>query len=177
MFLGIKLLFLLIISPIIIWILFIGLKNSEKIFGKLIIWGFAIVVISFVIVMTVGLLAKKKVLEKNDFYGEYTIDRNYFKGKQADWQYDNFRFEITKDDSIFFYVTEGEKKEKTYKGNITTVKPYSSERLVIRMEQPTHHILKTNPTIYRQAWDFYMVFKSPKFNNMFFRKGEWEMIE
>ena len=177
MFLGLKILFLLIISPFIIWILVIGINNKGKIIGKLILLGFAVGFVFIVVSIIISLLSRKKVLDKSDFYGEYTIDRNYFEGKQADWQYDHFRFEITKDDSIFFYVTEKEKILKTYKGTITTLKPYSSERLVINMEQPSHHILTTNPTIYRKSWDFYMVFNSPKFYNMFFRKGNWEKIE
>ena len=35
---------------------------------------------------------KKNIIDKSDFYGEYKIDRNYFSGKQADWQYNNSRF-------------------------------------------------------------------------------------
>jgi hypothetical protein len=31
-------------------------------------------------------LTTKKKLDKSDYYGEYIIDRNYFSGKQADWQ-------------------------------------------------------------------------------------------
>ena len=122
-------------------------------------------------------LWEKKVLDKSDFYGEYIIDRNYFSGKQADWQYNNFRFEIKKNDSIYFYVTDGKIINETYKGTISTLAPYKSARLVIEMEKPTHHILTTNPTIYREVWDFFMVFNSPKFHNMYFRKGEWKEIE
>jgi len=177
MFLGLKILFLLFISPFIIWLLVIGINNKEKIIGKLILLGFAVGFVFILVSMIISILGRKKVLDKRDFYGEYVIDRSYFKGKQADWQYDHFRFEITKDDSIFFYVTEKEKILETFKGTITTLKPYSSERLVIHMEQPSHHILTTNPTIYREPWDFYLVFNSPKFYNMFFRKGKWRNIE
>ena len=122
-------------------------------------------------------LWEKKVLDKSDFYGEYIIDRNYFSGKQADWQYNNFRFEIKKNDSIYFHVTDGKIINETYKGTISTLAPYKSARLVIEMEKPTHHILTTNPTIYREVWDFFMVFNSTKFHNMYFRKGEWKEIE
>jgi len=45
------------------------------------------------------------------------------------------------------------------------------------MTQPTIHILASNPTTYRNAWNFYLVFNSPKFGNMFFKKGKWEEIE
>ena len=38
------------------------------------------------------------------------------------------------------------------------------------------HILETNPTIYREPFDFYLVFKSEKFNNVFFEKGQWKSL-
>ncbi len=41
----------------------------------------------------------------------------------------------------------------------------------------THQILASSPTIYRDSWDFYMVFKSKKYYNMFFRKGKWKSID
>ena len=177
MFLGLKLLFLILISPFIIGLFIYGLKKKSKFIGKsiLTIYTFGI---GFIVIMSIsGILAKKKVLEKSDFYGEYAIDRNYFSGKQADWQYNNFRFEIKENDSIYFYVTDEEIINETYKGTISTLAPYKSARLVIEMEKPTNHILTSNPTIYREAWGFFMVFKSPKFNNMYFRKAEWKTIE
>jgi hypothetical protein len=135
----------------------------------LILFGFA---------MYLGKIIKaKKVLEKEDYFGEYTIDRDYFTGKQTDWQYNHYRFKIKENDSIYFYVTDREKINETYKGVISTLASYRSARLVIEMESPIHHVLTTNPTIYREAWGFFMVFKSPKFNNMYFRKAEWKPIE
>jgi hypothetical protein len=122
-------------------------------------------------------LTSKPKLDKDDYYGEYVINRDYFKGEQTDWQYNHFRFEITDKDSILFYVTDKEKILKTYRGTIKTTTPYSSARLIIEMEQPTHHILTSNPTTYRSAWDFYLVFNSPEFYNVFFEKGKWKAIE
>jgi len=177
MFLGIKLLFLLIISPIFLWILFFCINNYKKIIGKIILLLFLLGFFLFVSLWTISVVNQKINLDKDDYYGRYIIDRNYFKGKQTDWQYDHFRFEITKDDSIFFYITEKEAITKTFKGVITNVKPFSSERLVIKMEKPTHHILTSNPTIYRGTWDFFMVFNSPQYYNMFFRKGKWNNIK
>ena len=125
----------------------------------------------------VGMLVDKKKLARDDYNGQYVIDRTYFPGRQADWQYDNFRFEIKDNDTIYFYVTDKDKISQIFKGTVTTVKPYSSERLVINMIQPTHHVLTTNPTIYREAWSFYLVFNSPKFGNMYFTKGQWKPID
>ena len=177
MFLSLKLLFLILISPFIIGIFLYGLKKKTEFIGKTILSICTIGMLFVSATLIVGILSKKKVLDKSDCYGKYTIDRNYFAGKQADWQYNNFRFEIKKNDSIYFYITDGEKTYKIYKGKISTLTPYKSARLVVEMVKPTHHILTTNPTIYREPWDFFMVFNSPKFNNLYFRKGEWEKIE
>ena len=45
------------------------------------------------------------------------------------------------------------------------------------MEEPNHHILIENPTTYRQVWNFYLVFNSKKFNNVFFKKGNWKPLK
>lgn len=177
MFLGLKLLFLLLISPIIIGVFIYGLKRKTESSGKIILTLYAIGFSSILLLWIIGTLNQKKVLEKSDFYGEYIIDRDYFSGKQADWQYNNFRLEIKENDSIYFYVTNGKLIKETYKGAISTVAPYQSARLKMKMDLPTHHVLNSNPTIYRESWDFFMVFNSQKFHNMYFRKGEWKEIE
>lgn len=166
-------LFILLISFVL---LLYSYKTENYGFRKLIIkvWIFAI---SFVVLGNVfRLILTKKVLVKEDYYGEYIVNRNYFAGKQADWQYNNFRFQIKENDSIYFYVTNKEKIHKTYKGIITTKKPFNSERLIIIM-QPSHHIIESNPTIYRNTWGFDLVFYSNKFNNVYFTKGKWKRIE
>jgi predicted choloylglycine hydrolase len=122
-------------------------------------------------------LTENKDLKRKDYYGQYVVNRNFFKGRQADWQYNTFRFEIRNNDSIYFFVTDREDILETYRGSVTTTKSCRSERLIINMEQPTHHILSGNPTTYRSTWSFYLVFHSPKFNNVFFKKGTWKALE
>jgi hypothetical protein len=119
------------------------------------------------------------VLDHEDYYGEYVIKRDFFKGPQSDWQYNHFRFNIKENDSIYFHVTEKERILKTYRGIIETKKRYhkSSSTLIVKMAGQPHHILYYNPTTYRSAWSFYLVFNSPKFYNVFFKKGEWEPID
>jgi len=177
MFLGLLLLFLIIILTIIIWLFIYGVKNKTRFIGKIILSFYALFVLLISSLTIYGFLSRKMTLDKDDYHGDYIINRNYFKGKQADWQYDHFRFSIKKNDSIFFYITDKEKIEKIYKGKIRTTNRYhQSERLVINMDQPTHHVLSTNPTTYRKAWSFILVFKSPKFNNMYFKKGKWKPV-
>ena len=168
--------FVFIVLPISI-ILFLSFILTKKFFGIALIGMWGGMIFLWILSAILQPFYTKKVLDKSDFYGEYVIDRDYFSGKQADWQYNSFRFEIKENDSIYFYTTDGKIINETYKGNISTRAPYQSARLVIKMEKPNHHILTTNPTIYRESWDFFMVFNSPKFNNMFFRKGEWKEID
>jgi hypothetical protein len=162
----------------IIAILFVLLVATKKqLFGKAIA-GIIIGISTLVLFSSVmSFLNSKTELNKNDYYGSYIVDRNYFPGKQADWQYNSFRFDIKDNDSVYFYHLSNNKIIKTYKGSISTVKPFNSQILVMHMEQPTHHILTTNPTIYRGSWDFELVFNSTKFNNMFFKKGDWQPIK
>jgi hypothetical protein len=174
---GFNLFFIFILVPLTGILLIAWLLSRKLWVGKIlgIIWIgiFGLALLSGV----ARWLTSKTELDKDDYYGEYVINRDYFKGKQTDWQYTHFRFEITDEDSIFFYVTDKEKILKTFRGTIKTTTPYSSARLIIEMDQPTHHILTSNPTTYRSAWDFYLVFKSPKFYNVFFEKGKWKPIE
>ncbi len=121
-------------------------------------------------------LFHKKNLNKNDYHGTYIINRSYFAGKQADWQYNHFRFEIKDNDSIYFYATNGAKILKTYKGKVSTTENYVSARLILHMDSNTHHIMSQNPTTVRSAWGFTLIFRSPKFNNVYFNKGDWEAL-
>ena len=169
--------FIFIVLPISVILFLLWILTQKKFFGFALIEMWGGMILLWILSAVLQPFYTKKVLDKSDFYGEYIIDRNYFSGKQADWQYNNFRFEIKENDSIYFYVTDGRIINETYKGKISTLVPYQSARLVIEMEKPSHHILTTNPTIYREVWDFFMVFNSPKFNNMYFRKGKWKEIE
>jgi hypothetical protein len=171
---GFNLFFVFILVPLTAILLLTWLISGKLLFGKILgfIWLgiFGLGALS----LTLQALTAKKVLKKKDYYGQYIIDRDFFRGKQANWQYDHFRFEIKENDTIYFHTTNKEKIVKTYFGKISTTSPYGSERLVINMNQPTHHITMSNPTIYRSAWSFYLVFYSPNFNNVYFKKGKWK---
>lgn len=152
-----------------------GIATFPKAFARITLFFVAL----FTLAWVTSPFRTKMVLDKEDYYGEYIINRKYFPGKQADWQYNTFRFEIKENDSIYFYVTDQSKILEVFRGKIRTTDPrnYSSCRLIIDMEKPTHHILSDNPTTYRDVWNFYLVFESPKFHNVFFTKGEWEPID
>ncbi len=174
---GFNLFFIFILLPITGMLLLAWLLTKKKKFGKILgLIGLGISGL-VILIITIQTLSDKKKLKMGDYYGEYIVNREYFAGRQADWQYNSFRFEIKENDSIIFYVTDKEKIIKTFGGKITTTKGYTSERLILAMEQPTHHIMTSNPTTYRSAWSFYLVFYSPKFNNVYFKKGQWKPID
>jgi hypothetical protein len=171
---GFNLFVVFILVPLTGIFLAVRLLTGKKIFGR--IPGFIWLGI-FILALVAGAvqrLTAKTELKKKDYYGQYTVRRDFFPGRQADWQYDSFRFEIKENDSIYFYVTDREKILKTYKGTVRTTASYRSARLIVNMEQPTHHIMTSNPIIYRSARSFYLVFYSPKFNNVYFKKGQWK---
>ncbi len=165
--------FFLVIVPINILLILIWLLTRNAILGKSILYFWIFIFGIAFFEDEIRTIYRIKKLQRDDFIGEFVIDRKYFAGKQANWQYDNFRFEIKENDSIYFYVTNKEYVIKTYKGKVEYTNPYGSNRLKIIMNQPTHHILNSNPTIFRSRWSYFMVFNSPKFGNMFFEKGSW----
>jgi len=174
---GFSLFFAFILLPLTGILLLFWLFSKEKFFGKTLGFIWLAIIGLVVFVMTAQWLTAKTELDKEDYYGQYVIDRNFFSGKQADYQYNTFRFEIKENDTLYFYETDKEKILQTYKGSITTNDAYISERLSINMDTPIHHILTSNPTTYRSAWSFYLVFYSPEFNNVFFKKGRWKSID
>ena len=173
---GFTLLLVFIIFPLTILLLLVWVISQKKVYGKILSYLWLGLIGFIALIYTIGSLTADKILSKEDYYGHYIIDTSYFKGKQANWQYDNFRFEIKENDSLYFYVTDKERILKTYKGTIKTTDPsiYKSVRLSINMEQPAIHVLTSDPTVYRSAWSFFLVFHSDKFNNMYFRKGTWK---
>ena len=177
MFYTFRFLLLLVAAPFALAVFWYGMSNRDSPLGKVILVGFITGGLLLSTLIIIGILSKKKVLDREDFHGTFVVDRSYFKGMQVDWQYEHYRFEITEQDSILFHVTDGRQIMKTYRGTVSYPSPYGSARLHLCMELPTHHILSSDPTIYRSAWDYYVVFHSPRYHNVFFRRGEWLPIE
>lgn len=116
----------------------------------------------------------KKTLEREDIYGEYVIDRTKFPGRQADWQYNHFRLEITQRGKVYFRVTENERIVRTYEANYSFPRTSGTPTISCYFDRPAHHIVAQDPTLYRQPFSFYFVFESSKFGNVFFTKGTLE---
>ena len=123
---GFSLILLFIIFPLTVIFLVLWISSKKRVFGKILglIW---ITILLLVFAQKICMWSTaKKILKKEDYYGEYIINRDYFPGKQANWQYDHYRFEIKENDSIFFYLTDREKILKTFRGRIATTSTYSS---------------------------------------------------
>lgn len=150
---------------IILWTLL-----RKVVFVKLLglLWaGLALLV---VVVGFVQVFTTKMKVTKGDIYGKYVIDKSKFPGEQAEWQYDNFKFEITKDNVFYFTYKNSSGEYETEVVPVEFLEHYYSDRLVIDKDSTRHHIIVDNPTLYRDVWTFYYVFESDKFGNVFFKK-------
>jgi len=83
---GLGLFFILIILIPISLLLTIGwVGGKNRVYGIIlgIIWsGLFVLILASVIGQKIN---AKKILEKEDYYGQYVIDRNHYAGKQPDW--------------------------------------------------------------------------------------------
>jgi len=164
----------------IIWILtYLKWKSHLVLYFLISVW---VIFIGLILLVSIsGPYRSSMSLLKEDIYGEYVIDRTKFAGKQAEWQYEHFRFELTEEDQMIF-------KEKIYDGywksdtvNITFssgyyddhLSEYCNQKIRIQSDSTNHHIIHDNPTLFRKRKHFYYVFDSEKFDNVFFIKKKW----
>lgn len=172
MFPGLK----FILFSIIILMLFIhSTKNvvrynnsKDKIFFKkaLILW---LLVASFIgIVVLLSWYFSPISVDKHLIIGTYEIDTKLYPGKNANWQKEHFRFQITEDDQFIFYERLADKTERVSYGRVKWAKE-RTEKWSILIEKP-HHVIDQHPVLYRSNRGFYYVFRSKLFGNMFFRK-------
>ena len=147
-------------------------KNKRIVRLILISWGVVLggvfSLIAFASVMK--FFTEKEQLERNDIYGSCVIDRSIFPGKQADWQYNHYRFEITTQDSFKLHYMEKGRIIKTYKAKVKFLDGYKC-RLTLKADSPGFHLIDPAPTLYRRVFSFYYVFTSPLYHNVFFTKG------
>ena len=176
---GFNLFVIFILVPLTGLLLLIWLVTGKKVFGKILglIWLGIFGLFFLGAIIIIHFFPHKRELDRDDIYGEYIIDRTKFPGKQADWQYDHFRFEITEQNEFLFHLTDKGTITKTYKGTVEFLKAYIRPRVVLHVDTPRHHIIEDKPTLYRTVSSFYYVFHSPEFGNVFFTKGQWKPID
>ena len=174
---GFNVILIYVVIPLTIIFGIAGILSKNRIFVVTISLAWLIIMGLVLFVFIVRFFTEPKKLKKEDIYGEYVIDRDKYPGFQADWQYNNYRFEITKNNKFVFYETDKEIVKRIYKGNISFTESYVAPRIKLQVDSPRNHIIENEPTLYRRAFSFYYVFKSPKFGNVFFKKGYWRRID
>ncbi len=184
---GIIILFYIVMLPLTVffllaWIVtYIKWKKHTALFILIGIWG--LVILGTGLLWISEPLLRPMVLTQQDIYGTYVIDKDKFPGKQAEWQYDNFRFKITPENKMIFEsrVSKDYWKSETVDVSYSSgyfdldKEQYCNRKIRIHSDSTNHHIIRDNPTLYRKRFNqFYYVFKSEKFGNVFFKKGEWK---
>ena len=166
-------LFIIIIGlvPSIIFFLILFI-TKKRIFAKI---GCVVFFLPFVLLALIYIygycFVDKMQVDKEDIYGEYIINKKKCPGNQANWQYEHYRFEIKKNNKIYFKILNDNKKIiKTIVKDIEIKEYYNSPHIDIKPKVDDLHILRKNPTLYREIWSFYYVFESEKYGNMFFKK-------
>ena len=126
----------------------------------------------FVLGMISEYLRRPIPLGKSDIVGDYRIDRRFYPGPDAEWQYQHFGFRILPSDSILFVeANDNGTIKKLYKHPIQWFSGLKMRWRVIA--DTTSHIIENPPTLYRRGHRFYYVFHSKKFGNMFFRNTRY----
>lgn len=142
-------------------------------------WAF--VKTTAVVFASLGLLMRLVMLfftpmnvDAGDIYGEYVIDRTMFPGKNADWQYETYRMEITEADELKLYQFRAGKLVATHQVPVSMLDYYANTRLKLEPGNvPHHHMLRESPLMVRRPWSFYYAFNSPHYGSMYFRKAGW----
>ncbi len=184
---GILILFYLIMLPLtgvllLTWgVTYLRWKKHTAFYILLVFWGFFI--FGTGLLWITGPYFRPMILTNKDIIGNYIIDKNKFPGRQADWQYENFKFTINENDELIFQsrvygnVWKSDTVKVSYFSGYYEIdkKEYCNRKLRVHSDSTAHHIIRDNPTLYRQKFNsFYYVFESKKFGNVFFKKGEWE---
>ena len=145
----------------------LGISGLIKLYKKKSLIGLFICFLSVIFFClnysAIRFLEKPIRLQKEDIIGQYNIDTDFFPGKNANWQHDNYSFEITKNDKFILNHSSGSKL--TYDLVWSTGPPY-----LWTIKKVNHQIINSPVTLYRSHFKFYYVFKSSKWGNMFFRK-------
>lgn len=113
---GFNILFVLVLAPLTVLLLLLWIVTRKKLFGIALGSLWLVLILLFAVTGIIGTVTAKQKLKKEDYYGSYIVNRDFYKGAQADWQYNSFRFEIRKDDSIFSIIPIKRRFSKHTKG-------------------------------------------------------------
>lgn len=125
-----------------------------------------IVVVSIILDST----PKYRRVSPSDVYGTYRIDRKFYPGKNADWQYKNIDFTITGNDRLVLMEFDDKGIMNQYTGKLTWSDTETRRALWSAKLAKKHHLRLESPILYRSYFHFYYVIRSDKYGNMFFRR-------
>lgn len=141
---------------------------------KLFVYTISSLIAGIIIAFVIEPISRKMKVDQTNIYGEYIIDRSKYPGRQADWQYNSFKFELRSNHKLYFYEMENGQVTKM---SIIPIYFCIPNHLVLVKDSTNHHIVSDNPTLYRETFSFYYVFKSSKFGNVFFKRGCWKKLD
>ena len=95
--------FFIIIFGISLIFLVIYYITKNKIFKRSFIGYWLFFILSYLILLVVGFINSPTTVDKEDIFGKYEIDKDMFKGNDANWQFQHFSFEINKNEEFIFY--------------------------------------------------------------------------
>ncbi|NQZ90183.1 MAG: hypothetical protein HRT54_21685 [Colwellia sp.] len=161
--------------PIFLWMIvltikylwhFYKTKNKQFLYKFSVLWLTPICFIS--LLMLFAWFNGLTHVDKQRIVGSYEVDTKFYPGKNANWQKEHFRFEITEDNKFYLFVRLADKSENVYQGYVKWANE-TPEKWSITMDNP-YHIIDKHPVLYRSKFDYYYVFRTQKFGNMFFSK-------
>jgi len=136
--------------------------------------GIAVLVFSIQAALITGFVAfhylnKPMRLKTDQIYGTYRVDKTKFDTAEGRWQFENFEIQIGRDHVLRLYQLQPNRKILDAM-EFTFSQYFNAPHISLKIDSTRHHILSTNPTLYRKPFSFYYVFESRKFGNMFFEK-------
>jgi hypothetical protein len=122
-----------------------------------------------VITILVNNYNKPMKVEAKHIYGTYRVDIDKFDRLQATWQHEHFELTISTDNYLRLYQLKPQKRMLD-EVRFEILDYANAKRIKLRTTRDSHHILRTQPTLFREPRSFFYVFESEYYGNMFFRK-------
>ena len=154
---------LIVCVGLLIWVLVDGVGKG---------WKSVLKRLFFILLMPVVFLGalrwnSKVKPARDDVIGVYQVDRDFYPGKQADWQYETYELEVT--ETHLIVRDSRASREWRYIVHWFADPEY---RWTFASEDPRHHLVAEGPAIYRERFGYYYVFRSRLYGNVFFRKKD-----
>ena len=159
-----------LLSYFLIWLIgfLIWTANGNKIFGWVFVTTSALpfgIAGLLVIALTISWIDSPTQPSKSDIIGHYEIDRSRYPGPEADWQHTHYSMEITAQE----VVLRDHHLNQVWRGDIKWfIQP--DYRWKFKSLEKRHHLVVDGPALYRNRFNYYYVFKSRHYGDVFFVK-------